>query len=91
MSLDNAKYKHLVIDGRGHLLGRLAAVIAKQVLSGQRVVSNQISLSFSLSLGKICFSPTNKQVVVRAEQIEISGPFYRNKGMVSHFGFAFLC
>lgn len=38
MSLDHTKYKHLVIDGRGHLLGRLAAVIAKQVLSGQRVV-----------------------------------------------------
>ncbi|NXO72660.1 RL13A protein, partial [Phainopepla nitens] len=28
----------LVIDGRGHLLGRLAAIVAKQVLLGRRVV-----------------------------------------------------
>ena len=30
--------KPLVIDGRGHLLGRLAAIIAKTLLQGQRVV-----------------------------------------------------
>lgn len=29
--------KPLVIDGRGHLLGRLAAIVAKTVLQGQRV------------------------------------------------------
>ncbi|KAM4664978.1 large ribosomal subunit protein uL13 [Discoglossus pictus] len=28
----------LVIDGRGHLLGRLAAIVAKQVLLGRKVV-----------------------------------------------------
>uniref|UniRef100_A0A674J3Z8 Large ribosomal subunit protein uL13 n=1 Tax=Terrapene triunguis TaxID=2587831 RepID=A0A674J3Z8_9SAUR len=28
----------LVIDGRGHLLGRLAAMVAKQVLLGRKVV-----------------------------------------------------
>lgn len=28
----------LVLDGRGHLLGRLAAIVAKQVLLGQKVV-----------------------------------------------------
>ena len=27
--------KVLVIDGRGHLLGRLAAIVAKQVLLGK--------------------------------------------------------
>uniref|UniRef100_H3BIK6 Large ribosomal subunit protein uL13 n=1 Tax=Latimeria chalumnae TaxID=7897 RepID=H3BIK6_LATCH len=30
--------KVLVLDGRGHLLGRLAATVAKQVLLGQKVV-----------------------------------------------------
>ena len=29
--------KELVIDGRGHLEGRLASIIAKELLSGQRV------------------------------------------------------
>ena len=30
--------KEIVIDGRGHLVGRLASKIAKEILSGQRVV-----------------------------------------------------
>jgi len=29
----------VVIDGRGHLLGRLASIVAKQLLQGQHVVS----------------------------------------------------
>jgi ribosomal protein L13 len=28
----------VVIDGKGHLLGRLASLIAKQILQGQKVV-----------------------------------------------------
>ncbi|KAG0200699.1 60S ribosomal protein L16B, partial [Mortierella sp. NVP41] len=28
----------VVIDGKGHLLGRLASIVAKQALTGQRVV-----------------------------------------------------
>jgi len=47
--------KPIVIDGRGHLLGRLAAIVAKTILQGQRVT------------------------VVRCENINISGSFYRNK------------
>jgi large subunit ribosomal protein L13Ae len=47
--------KVILIDGRQHLNGRLAATVAKQLLSGQPVV------------------------VVRCEQIEVSGNFYRNK------------
>ena len=47
--------KVIVIDARAHLLGRLASVVAKQLLNGQRVV------------------------VVRCEEINISGSFYRNK------------
>lgn len=30
--------KEVVIDGRGHLLGRLASKVAKEILNGQRVV-----------------------------------------------------
>ncbi|XP_015792055.1 60S ribosomal protein L13a [Tetranychus urticae] len=32
------KEKPLIIDGKGHLLGRLAAVVAKTLLQGQKVV-----------------------------------------------------
>ncbi len=35
---DHKHYHHLVIDGRGHLLGRLASIVAKQLLNGQRLV-----------------------------------------------------
>jgi len=28
----------IIIDGRDHLLGRLASVVAKELLSGQKVV-----------------------------------------------------
>merc|ERR1711907_282632 len=47
--------KVIIIDGSGHLMGRLAATIAKTILNGQRVV------------------------VVRCEEINVSGNFYRNK------------
>ncbi|XP_018329367.1 60S ribosomal protein L13a [Agrilus planipennis] len=47
--------KAILIDGKGHLLGRLAAVVAKALLNG------------------------NKIVVVRCEQLNISGNFFRNK------------
>lgn len=30
--------KAIVIDGRGHLLGRLASIVAKLVLTGNKVV-----------------------------------------------------
>jgi hypothetical protein len=45
----------IVIDGKGHLLGRLASIISKQVLNGQKIV------------------------VVRCEEVNISGSFFRNK------------
>ncbi|TXT10657.1 hypothetical protein VHUM_02162 [Vanrija humicola] len=45
----------VVIDGKGHLLGRLASILAKQILSGQKVS------------------------VVRCEEINVSGSFFRNK------------
>jgi large subunit ribosomal protein L13Ae len=45
----------IVIDGKGHLLGRLASIVSKQILSGQKVQ------------------------VVRCEEINVSGSFFRNK------------
>ncbi|KAJ1916006.1 60S ribosomal protein L16A [Mycoemilia scoparia] len=47
--------KVYIVDGKGHLLGRLAATVAKLILSGQRVV------------------------VVRCEEMNVSGSFFRNK------------
>lgn len=45
----------VVIDGRGHLVGRLASVVAKYLLQGGKVA------------------------VVRCEELNFSGHFYRNK------------
>ena len=45
----------IIVDCRGHLLGRLASIVAKELLSGQYVV------------------------LVRTEEINISGSFIRNK------------
>jgi large subunit ribosomal protein L13Ae len=51
----------IVIDGKGHLLGRLASIISKQILNGQKIV------------------------VVRCEEINISGSFFRNKVCLCSF------
>jgi len=53
--------KVVVIDGRGHLLGRLASILAKELLNGQKVV------------------------VVRCEEINISGSLFRNKLKYAYF------
>ena len=31
-------FLQVVIDGKGHLLGRLASIVAKQLLNGQKIV-----------------------------------------------------
>ena len=51
----------VVIDGRGHLLGRLTSIVAKQLLWGKKVV------------------------IVRCEQIVISGSIKRNKIKYAQF------
>ncbi|KAG9051245.1 60S ribosomal protein L16B [Tulasnella sp. UAMH 9824] len=51
----------VIIDGKGHLLGRLAAIVAKQLLAGQKIV------------------------VVRCEEINISGSYMRNKLRYANF------
>lgn len=35
---DNHCAFQVVIDGKGHLLGRLASIVAKQLLNGQKIV-----------------------------------------------------
>ena len=45
--------KVVIIDGKGHLMGRLASIVAKSLLQGQRIA------------------------VVRCEEINVSGNFYR--------------
>eukprot|EP01066_Platyproteum_vivax_P011367 Platyproteum_vivax@DN5162_c0_g1_i2.p1 len=53
--------KEIVVDGKGHLMGRLASKIAKELLLGQKVV------------------------VVRCEEINISGSLFRNHLKYSSF------
>ena len=53
--------KRVVVDARGHLLGRLASYLAKELLLGQRIV------------------------VVRCEEINITGRFIRNKNKFMYF------
>ncbi|KAI9207828.1 60S ribosomal protein L16 [Polychytrium aggregatum] len=53
--------KEIVIDAKGHLLGRLASIVAKQLLNGQKVT------------------------VVRCEEINISGTFFRQKIKYSNY------
>ncbi len=51
----------VIIDGKGHLLGRLTSIVAKQLLWGKKIV------------------------VVRCEQIVISGSIKRNKVKFAQF------
>lgn len=50
-----SSFKPIVVDAKSHLVGRLASVVAKQLLNGQKIV------------------------VVRAEELNISGELFRNK------------
>ena len=48
--------KEVIVDGRGHLLGRLASRVAKELLNGQRIVvvrCEQINKSGSLFRNKL--------------------------------------
>ncbi|CAP29335.3 Protein CBR-RPL-16, partial [Caenorhabditis briggsae] len=54
-TLQGKRWVSIIIDGKNHLLGRLASIVAKKLLQGEKVV------------------------VVRAEEITISGNFHRSK------------
>jgi large subunit ribosomal protein L13Ae len=47
--------KVVIVDCKGHLLGRLASIVAKELLSGQKII------------------------LVRTEEINVSGELFRNK------------
>ena len=50
--------KEIVIDGKGHLLGRLASIIAKELISGQKIVvvrAEKINISGSLFRNRLKF------------------------------------
>lgn len=50
--------REIIIDGRGHLMGRLASIVAKQLLRGQKVVvvrCEGINISGSLFRNKLTF------------------------------------
>jgi len=53
--------KVVVIDGKGHLLGRLASILAKELQNGQPIV------------------------IVRAEEVNISGSLFRNQLKFTEF------
>ena len=65
--------KAVVIDGRGHMNGRLASIVAKLILNGQKVVivrCEEINIS----------GENNTQsVVVSLLTVAVTGNFYRNK------------
>ncbi|KAI8740886.1 60S ribosomal protein L13A [Biomphalaria glabrata] len=66
----------LVIDGRGHLLGRLAAVVAKTLLNGQRVVvvrCEGINISGNFYRNKLKFL---KYLKKRCNVNPARGPFH---------------
>ena len=50
--------KEIVIDGKGHMMGRLAAIVAKQLLCGQRIVvvrAEKLVLSGSLYRRRVAY------------------------------------
>lgn len=87
----------VVIDARGHMLGRLASILAKQLLNGQQVVCIYIhtnlqttvlllEVSSTVVRVLVSFSFLSKmQVVVRTEEICISGGLVRQKMKYERF------
>jgi hypothetical protein len=48
--------KVVVVDARHHMLGRLASILAKELLNGQRVVRLLVLFSIAFSSSSSCFS-----------------------------------
>lgn len=69
-------FKKVVVDGRGHLLGRLASVVAKQLLEGQQVIvvrCDEINISGHLANNRIKFM---KYLRKRMNTNPKKGPFH---------------
>ena len=57
--LPKSSKKEIVIDGRGHLLGRLASVVAKSLLNGAHVTvvrCEEINQTGSRTCSCVCFA-----------------------------------
>lgn len=56
----NGTLAQVVIDGKGHLLGRLASIVAKQLLEGQKIVvvrCEALNISGEFFRAKRTFTP----------------------------------
>jgi large subunit ribosomal protein L13Ae len=54
------EFPQVVIDGKGHLLGRLASTVAKQLLNGQKIVvvrTEALNISGEFFRAKRAFNP----------------------------------
>jgi large subunit ribosomal protein L13Ae len=75
--------KEVIVDGRGHLLGRLASVVAKQLLEGQAVTvvrCDEINISGHLANNRIKFM---KYLRKRMNTNPRRGPYhYRAPSMI---------
>ena len=70
--------QQVLVDASGHLLGRLASILAKAILqvnTGRGSIWNCDEILFVL-LGQ-------RVIVVRCEELNISGSFHRNKLVIS--------
>ena len=80
----------IVVDARAHMLGRLASVVAKQLLSGQHIV-RLAAHGCERSSRQHCVYLTMRslslwlQVMVRCEEITISGGLVRQKMKYERF------
>mmetsp|Transcript_126630 Transcript_126630/g.366548 ORF Transcript_126630/g.366548 Transcript_126630/m.366548 type:complete len:202 (+) Transcript_126630:88-693(+) len=86
--------KEVVVDCRGHLLGRLCSIIAKEILNGQKVVcvrSEDINMSGSLYRAKLKYANFRRK---HTNSNPSHGPFHQRapskilwrtvRGMVPH-------
>ena len=68
--------KLVVIDGRAHLMGRLASIVAKEILNGQRVVvvrCEELEMSNSIYANRVQFRAfINKRTATNPRR----GPFH---------------
>jgi len=86
--------KQIIVDGKGHLLGRLASYVAKQLLNGQRIVvvrCEKLHITGSLFRNKVKFSEfLRKRLLTNPRRTFIhyrapSRMFWRTvRGMVPH-------
>eukprot|EP00005_Dracoamoeba_jomungandri_P000045 CAMPEP_0174251140 /NCGR_PEP_ID=MMETSP0439-20130205/1064_1 /TAXON_ID=0 /ORGANISM="Stereomyxa ramosa, Strain Chinc5" /LENGTH=204 /DNA_ID=CAMNT_0015331381 /DNA_START=35 /DNA_END=649 /DNA_ORIENTATION=- len=91
---DHDRYKRIIIDGRDHILGRLASIVAKQLINGNRVVvvrCEEIVIAGSLFRNKLNYlSFLRKRCNVKPSHgpIHYRAPskiFWRTvRGMVPH-------